>query len=256
MIMTENDWHEAARAVSDAELVRLGDPPTDDEVIAFSRGELTGAHESRVREYLVHAPELLDALTAPFPSADAAPVLTEAQLAHDWSRLRARIEPERPPVPRWYLRNNWAIAASVAAVCLAGMLAQSRLTNRRLQQQMSHPRTNLDNRLLLPDGRRGGGAEGEQPVALSADGSDFVLAPALINAPQYGDYGVELLDLAAIPPHSIFGATGLRRHTDNTLTIFVPRAFLPGGRYRLVVYGLEDSRRDVLATYTMRVPRR
>jgi hypothetical protein len=249
--MTKNEWLDAGRAFSEEELQRLGDPPTDDEVIAFSRGGLTGADEVRVRHYLVHVPELLEALTAPFPPAGTPVDLAEPQLAHDWMRLRARIEPSPPSS----LRNIWPIAASVAAIGLAGLFTQARLTNRKLERELMRPRTNLENRLLLPDGQRGGGAAGELPLTLSAGGSDFVLAPAVINAPRYADYGVELLDLATTPPQSIYSASGLARHTDNTLTIFVPRSFLPPGRYRLVVYGIEESRRDALAAYTMRVPR-
>lgn len=249
--MMKNDWADAARAFSQEELTRLGEPPTDDEVIAFSRGELTGATEARVRQYLVHVPELLDALTSPFPESNAPRVLTTKELANDWTRLHARVEPSRTG----YAPQIWAIAASVAALCMAGLLLQARMTNRRLEEELVRPRTNLESRLLLPDGRRGGGPAGEAPTPLSAGSSDFVLAPALINAPLYAGYEVELLDLAATPPRPIYTATGVERHTDNTLTIFVPRTFLPSGRYRLVVYGLEPSRRDPLATYTIRIPR-
>ncbi|MBV8516175.1 MAG: hypothetical protein JO197_02120 [Acidobacteria bacterium] len=247
--MTKNDWHEAVQAVSDAELASLGEPPTDEEVLAFSRGELTGVAEARVREYLVHVPELLDALTAPFPPEDAPSVLTDAEVAGDWKRIRAPIKPARP----WYIRKGWAIAASVTALALGGLLMESHQTNRRLEHELAEPRTNLDNRLLLPDGERGLGED--RAATLPGGNADFVFAAALINAPRYDAYAVALLDLATTPSRLLYSANGLRRHTDNTLTIFVPRAFLPAGRYRLVIYGLQESRRDVLATYTLRVPR-
>jgi hypothetical protein len=250
-MISRTEWEDAAREVMEKERRGLGAAPTDDEVLAFSRGELSGAREELVRTYLFHYPELLDALTAPFPGEDAAPLLSDAERTQDQERLRFRLPKDRPR-PLWTYVGT---AASLAALALAGLLVRSQSTVRRLDEQLRQPRVDIEHRLLMPDGQRGGGPEGERPVPLPLAAENLLLIPTLINQPTFRDYRVELMDLNEEPARLIYAANGVPRRTDDTLEIWVPRRFFRPGIYQLVVFGVDGSRAEHLAAYTMRLPR-
>lgn len=62
-MITKNDWTEALDAWIVAERERLGGPPTPEEVVAYTCGELAGAEAARVKALLVYYPELTPLLT-------------------------------------------------------------------------------------------------------------------------------------------------------------------------------------------------
>lgn len=53
-MITRNDWNDALGAWAEEERERLGGPPSPEEVVAYLRGELSGAAEERVRALLVY----------------------------------------------------------------------------------------------------------------------------------------------------------------------------------------------------------
>jgi hypothetical protein len=272
--MKKTDWQMAYDEVIAEGRHRLGEPPTAEEVLAYLRGELSAAAASRVREFLVYYPELVDALEAPFPfpyqgeSGDA-DFLSDEEVARDWAALQARVASQPAAVaatPRAGRRlgRSWrwsqelrpgqlsAVAAALLAVFLGGLLLRSQRELQRLEHEIREPRVNLEHRLLLPDGQRGGPAE-QPPIPLPSEADYFLLIPAVIDPAQYPDYQLDILDMTTSPPRLIWSGKGLRRRSDDTFEIWIPRAFLKPGEFRLVLFGLGGGEKRTLATYTVRL---
>src|SRR4051812_26538364 len=95
---------------------KVGPPPTDDELFAFMRGELSAEDESRVRELLLAYPELARAIAEPFPEDDGG-VLSEIEMKSHWNALQKRIHGDAGSrnVRAW----QWMSAALAAALVVA-----------------------------------------------------------------------------------------------------------------------------------------
>jgi hypothetical protein len=66
-MITKHDWDSALDRWIDGERERLGGPPSPEEVIAFTRGELPQRESARVRALLVYYPELTPLLDDAIP---------------------------------------------------------------------------------------------------------------------------------------------------------------------------------------------
>lgn len=66
-MITKHDWDSALDRWIDRERTRLGGPPTPEEVVAFTRGELPQRDSARVRALLVYYPELTPLLDDAIP---------------------------------------------------------------------------------------------------------------------------------------------------------------------------------------------
>lgn len=273
-MIKKSDWEAAYRDLIVEGRKRVGEPPTEDELVAYSRNELSEAEATRVRELLVYYPELASALEAPFPfpyegKPGDADFLSEEELERHWASLQARIQANAPVTAKaipaisasWPTQQlirrlrYWQLSAAAAAVLAVTFGSLFLLAQWTVQRERSQPRVNLEHRLLLPDGQRGS-ATAQPPIPLPSETDYFLLIPALINHPQYPDYQLEIFDLREATPRQIWSRNGLRRRSDDTFEILVPRAFLKPGKYRLDLYGLEadgKKHQPPLARYTIRL---
>src|SRR3712207_3458883 len=94
-MITKTDWRTVNEQLMNDHRPRL-DPPTADEMLAYTRGELSAEDEQRLQERLVRHPDLVRTLTAPFPTEGAKPgdpdyVSDEEYPAH-WRALHARMQ--------------------------------------------------------------------------------------------------------------------------------------------------------------------
>jgi len=219
---------------------RLGPPPTDEELFAFMRGELSPADEARVRELLIAYPELARAMAEPFPGEDEAE-LSEIEMAVHWNALQKRIHGDA--TQRRTRAWQWTSAALAAALVVAfvGLV--------RFRQESLAPRVASDAQLLLPDGQRGAG---DPFPPLTAQGDSFVLMASLINPPPFPAYQLEIVDAGA--SNIVWTSAALQRPANDTFQIVVPRSFLAAGKYRIIVYGVNGARQERLASYSLRVP--
>jgi len=244
-MITKSNWQAVNRQLMENDRRRVGDPPTAEEVLAYTRGELSAEEETRVRERLVCHPDLLRALTEPFPTEGARPgdpdYVSDEEFAAHWPALSKRTPPankEGRVLQFW--RFTAAMAASIAVV-LGMSLWQ---TNRKAGQ----PLIVAEPQLLLPDGQRGPGPEA---APLSAQGESVLLAIPLIGQREYQRYRIEIVGERE---RVVWKSSALAAPEDETFMLMVSRGFLDPGKYQVVVFGVTGEVEEPLSTYSLRVP--
>ncbi|HET8774335.1 MAG TPA: hypothetical protein VFP80_11105 [Thermoanaerobaculia bacterium] len=254
----KSEWQEANRELLAEERRKLGAPPTAEEMLAFTRGELSESEEERIRDLLVAYPELARMYSEPFPDEPRPgdpDFVPEEQVAQGWSGLEgslrktaeaaARGEAQRGRVSLQYVPT--AIAAMLALVCF-GLFVRAEGRARYYQAQSHAPKVLAAPQELDPDGNRGAGA----PTMLRRDGEAYLLKPRLINQVRHPHYQVEL--------HDTRGALLWKNRTaqpdaDDTFQIVVPHPFLREGEdYRLLIFGVDGESPVLIGTYDLTVP--
>src|SRR5436309_6784429 len=90
---TKSELSAANRDLIAEKRASLGDPPSAEEMLAYTRGELAPGEEARIRELLIAYPDLARTLTAPFPEGaepDHPDYLSEHEFARHWKALQKR----------------------------------------------------------------------------------------------------------------------------------------------------------------------
>jgi len=218
------------------------EPPTAEEMLAFTRGELPPEEAARIRERLIAYPDLVRTLTAQFPEA-AEPgdpdYLSDDEFAGRWAALQKRRQhPEGGRVLQFW-RAFGAIAATLIVV-LGGMLWQAR-------SELKQPHAVWQQMDIWPDGQRGPGAKSYDLTA----GESYLLLPTLLNDQRFESYRVDIVD-AANPSRRV-RSDAVRRGETGSLVIVVGRESLKPGKYKLLVYGVNGARQEPVNTYTIRV---
>ncbi|MBV8543952.1 MAG: hypothetical protein JO093_05200 [Acidobacteria bacterium] len=242
---TKSELSAANRELIAENRLTIGDPPSAEEVLAYTSGGLAPDQEARIRERLMAYPELVRALTTPFPEgaeADHPDYLSDHEFARHWKALQKRRQ--RPDgVPR-YWRAVGAIAAALAVV-LGGLLW-------RAEVQLRQPQAVWQLQDLYPDGQRGIGGS---PNTVTANGESYLLVPSLGSDLAVDQLRAEIVD-AVNPSRPIWIGKAVPRTPNGSFVILVPRESLKPGTYRLVVYGITGERQEPLNSYTLRVPER
>jgi hypothetical protein len=244
----KDDWDAAAEELMARERERLGEPPTPEEVVAYSRGELSDEQAERVRALLVAYPQLTDVLTEPPPIGDD--VLTDEEVAQDWARLQSRMAAAPAPVVahrRFTMTRILAIAASLAIVFVALLFVPSRRHEVRVISEFNEPALG-QRHVLIPIAQRG--VSLPLPYPLPSDGKQYWIAPASLGE-HHAVYGLDIFDVRVSPPRRIWSSRSLRVKPDHEFEVAIPRSLLPPGVYRLDVYGGERR----LGQYLVRVSR-
>jgi hypothetical protein len=246
-MITKSEWRAVSRQVMADEGRKLGDPPTAEEMLAYSRGQLTPEEEARVRERLVCHPDLVRTLTVPFPTEGAEPgdpdFLPDEEFARHWASLRKRMKPrtERDAGRVLQFTRVFAAIAATLAVVFGAMLWEA---NRRAKLPQV-----WEDQVLYPDGARGP----EAAPVLTAQGESIVLLTPLHGA-HYDRYRLELVDLDT--NRVVWKKPAPRVRDTDSFVIVIPRVFLSPGRYQVAVYGSGPEREQQVGTYSFRVPRR
>src|SRR3954468_21764565 len=126
----------------------IGEPPTAEEVLAYTRGELTPEEEARIRERLIAYPELVRTLTTPFPEG-AEPghpdYLSDHEFARHWKALQKRRQRSNGRLQFW---RAFSVIAATVAVVLGTMLW-------RAKTELKKPQAVWEQQELYPEGHRG-----------------------------------------------------------------------------------------------------
>jgi hypothetical protein len=246
---TKSEWHAINRALMAEERQRHGQPPTAEEVLAYTRGELPPDEAARVSERLVAYPELVRTLTAEFPSEGAEPghpdYMPDDELAKHWASLQKRLPDRRGGRVVQFWRACSAIAATLAVV-FGTMYWHERA-------ELERPRVAWDQQDLVPDGQRG---NEDGSVELNVQGESFLFAVPLPQTPVFDSYRLEILNDSLTPPRSVWRSPEWQRHANEAFPVLVQRSFFSPGRYRIVLYGVSGARQERLTTYKLRVPAR
>jgi hypothetical protein len=224
---------------------RLGPPPPVEDVEALLRGDLQGPEAERLREVLAYYPELVRAMTAPFPES-AEGVLTEEERAADVESLRRRLDlTTKPPIafpartaPSWQMP---LAAGIVIALAISGFVLMKRASDQ--------PRP-MSTKVLIDDRTRGGGAVVD--VVTLDTSTDYVLKPLYRPTRTDREYRLELINIDAKTPETIWRRDNVERRADGSYPINVETKDLRPGRYELVLYGVGDEVRE-LARYALRI---
>ncbi|HEX8616686.1 MAG TPA: hypothetical protein VF911_03775 [Thermoanaerobaculia bacterium] len=254
-MIRKSEWKAVHEELAAEDRRSLGAPPTVEELEAYSRGELPQVDEARVRALLVAYPELARAMAIDFPDDDAQPGDDGFVSAEEVSRRLAdfrRGVHAAPPVESaagrlLLFRYVPTAVAAALAIVFAGLYLRAETSARRLSTEMTRPRL-LEVQQLTPDGRRG--LPGETTITVNGDGA--LLVVPVLNERHFKNYRLELFDGQSSAP--LWRSTDARRGDDDAFRLIVPRELLrPGSTYRLSVSGLDGTRAEQLATYSMRI---
>jgi len=240
-----SEWQEANRRLMAEQREKLGDPPTAEEMMSYSRGELSESEEERIRDLLVAYPELARMYGAPFPEEPEENVADEA-IEAGFQDLQRRLGGaqdlglmRRKPV-RHYIPTT--IAAALALLFF-GLYVQAENRARdnardRVPYLLGAPQ-DLDS-----DRNRGPAA----PTVLRKDGDAYLLRPHLINQIRFPHYNIELHDQNGAVWTSPYGEPD----EDDAFLIVIPHGFLRAGvTYQLHIFGVDGQTRRPIGSYNV-----
>jgi hypothetical protein len=241
----KSEWQEANRRLMAEQREKLGEPPTAEEMLAYSRGELSESEEERIRDLLVAYPELARVYGEPFPE-EAEPGIADEQIAaglKDVERRLGTAVPLRAPVRR-YLPTT--IAAALALLFFGLFVtAESRARNHARGCQI--PRVLGEPQALDPGQSRSAG----KATPLRRDGEAYLLRPYLSTKVRYPYYSIELHDARG----PVWTGHAAAATTDGAFQIVVPHEFLrPGHNYQLRIFGVDGETSRQVGAYDVAVP--
>ena len=261
---------------------RLGEPPSDETLLAYSRGELSEEEADRVQELLALYPDSvrdLAALTS-FPEK-AAPgdpdYLSDEELQRHWVALQEHLPPEQRQMPapepqpaaasvlpqdrqdpptRWW---SWLFPVPVTAYAvvlsaIAVFLVWDRQGIQQTLETVRKERVNYQATELRPDGVRNVAVN--PPIPLRFREGHQLLIPMLADERHFAEYRLEIHPQPPTDSAPLLEARGLQRRDDDTFEFLLHRDFLPEGDYQIRLYGRNgaDDEQE-LARYTVTVQR-
>jgi hypothetical protein len=229
-MITKTDWQSVNRELLAEQRRRLGDPPTAEEIEAYTQGKLSPAEEERVRDLLACYPELARTLVAPFPDDEPQPgdpdYATDAQLAQRWEALQQRMGQESA-VPRervvQFPRIVTTLAAALALV-FAGLWV-------RAQSELRRPQVLTPVHLQSSEeGVRGPGVQ----TTTVRRGDLLLITPRVVNA-NFTEFEVRIEQNGKLP---LWKSGPLPPSDDIGFSVVVPAALLRPDEYEVIVYGI------------------
>lgn len=239
----KSDWQEANRRLMAEQQKALGEPPTPEELLAYSRGELNESEEERIRDLLVAYPELARTYSARLPE-EPHPGIADEEVAAGLHDVKQRLGISATPKRRVWYNLPTTIAASLALIFF-GLYVQAESRAR------GHARGDLPRILgapqeLDPDGNRGPAAK----TVLRKDGEAYLLKPHLINQVHYPHYSLELHSANGV----VWTAYAAEAAQDDTFEIVIPHSFLRAGDYQLRIVGIDGKTEHPVGSYDVTVP--
>lgn len=255
MMVEHKEWETAYRETIERGRTRIGDPPTPEELVAWSRGELPENEAERMRERLAYYPDLAAALAEDDEAVeDEPPILTREQLETDWELIQQRMaSPVSPRVAaaisatkpaRW---SRWTTVVPVLTTLLfAGLFVRSRLTIDALRAEIARPKENVEQVELHSTVPRGPASA--RPIVLQPSTKYVVLGLRVAEDVRADAFRVEIRDLEVEPP-AIAWKSAITRGSDGTFSMEIPRTFLTSRTYQIDLFASTSA--EPIATYTI-----
>jgi hypothetical protein len=253
MMVEHKEWETAYRETIEHGRAHIGEPPTPEELVAWSRGELPESEEERMRERLAWYPDLAAALAEDDEAVeDESSILTREQVATDWELIQQRMtspvsphlaaQASAPRPARW---NRWTTVVPVlTTLVFAGLFAQSRFTIDALRDELEKPKESVERIELHSTVPRG--PVSARPITLQPSTKHLVLVLNVEEDLRANAFRVEMRDLEAEPPSTVWRSS-ITRGSDGTFSIEIPRAFLTSRTYQIDLF--TNTRDEPIAIY-------
>ena len=244
---TKSDWDAVRQDMTAEQRRKPGEPPAIEEMLAYSRGELSGEDAQRVQAWLAANPEMAQALTQPFPEDDARPgddgYLSQEEVSRRWSALRKEIRPGGRVVR---FPAMTALAAA-AALIFAGLYFYE-------VQQSRMPSLGAIEQELEPAGRRRG-AIGDPPM-IDVTQRVNTLALKLTSPKRDAWYEIQIWKASGDPARPVWTSQPTQAE-DGKLEMNLTNRSLRPGLYRIHALRLDEQKeRELVDEYLVRVPAR
>jgi hypothetical protein len=257
----KSDWQEAERRLSADEREKLGEPPTAEEMLAYSKGQLSESEAERIHDFLVAYPELARAYSAPFPEAPREgdeDAVSEEELRTGWTALQRRLGRNRgTPDPRAEAQRGrvvfrhyvpTAVAAALAVVFFA-LYVQAESRARYYEREGREPRVLAAPQHVESDGNRGPGGA---PTMLGKEGEAYLLAAHLVHQVRHPRYRIDLVDASG---KTLWSNSSGMPDAQDKFHITIPHDFLTAGQtYRLRIFGVDGETQTEVGTYDVLAP--
>jgi len=252
-MITKSDWKAVHEQMLADERRKLGDPPTFDEVLAYTRGELPAEEEERVRALLVAYPELALAVTEPFPDEDPADreLVSDEELASRWKALQERVgsAPAQEEGGRVLTFSGGWLAAAAATLVFGGLFVNEHRNVRELRARADAPRI-VNVQTLRSSAVRGGGST---RLTLQEQRGGFVFAIPKAGLPpkamEHRNFTIKLRDQSG----KWLWESEILAAPETTFHIGIGSEYLPAGQYEIVLYGRDGQRQEWLSSYVVNV---
>ncbi len=242
----------------------VGRHPSYEQLAAYARGELPESEAERLQEHLGPCRECTAAVLAfEFPRLEAAAAdrLPDSEVAADVEAIvagagQATVGPRRGEHGS---RGVLAFAAMLAVACLALAILAARLgrqvgeledalrSSRAVAtrpEAIAPPQTGVPIVDLYPAGVARGEAAAPRPIQLGGDAAMVALILTPPSGLRHDAYAVR-----------IFAADGelwrgpARANEAGAFVVVLPRRFAEAGAHRIVLYGTDATREQLLETY-------
>lgn len=242
----KNEWQEANRRLTAEQQQKLGDPPTAEEMLAYSRGEMSAEEEDRIRDLLVAYPEVARMYGAPFPE-EAEVEVSEEVIAAGYQDLQRRLSgmSNVESIARRAPARNYIPTTIAAALALLFFGLYVQAENRARDNAQNHAPYLLGApQELESDGNRGPAA----PTVLRKDGDAYLLKTHLINQIRFPHYSIELHDQKG----AVWTSHSAEPDEDDAFLIVIPHGFLRAGvTYQLQIFGVDGQTRRSIGSYNV-----
>jgi hypothetical protein len=248
--MNHKDWEDGYREAIDRGRARVGEPPTPEEMMAYSRGDLPPHEKDRIRELLSYYPDLAEGLVEEADPSIRESHLSEHQLAQDWSTIQKRLK--RSPAPVINARAwHWGNVAAVAACVVVGLLYVRSLRQiSDLRQALRSPRIDVESISLYERGGRGSSGTEWYELRLLPTTEYVSLNLTLASETAANQFHVDIVDLETPTSRTVW-TSRIYRGSDGVFTLHVPRTFFTSTRYAVRLYA--DGVPSPLVSYLMHV---